>query len=221
MSLKVQKRTIGQPMVNIDWHALEQRCRNQGIRIIAGVDEAGRGPLAGPVVAAAVVFDTATRIEGVNDSKKLSERQRSFLFDEILLGAVDVGVGIVAHDEIDRINILQASILAMRKAVDELRVIPEVILADGNSFSHEAIRVENVIGGDGKCFSVAAASIVAKVTRDRIMREYHLLFPDYGFERHKGYGTPEHLAAIRRHGLCRIHRRSFRCGSPSGGSDER
>jgi len=197
---------------NFDWFAVEYRYRKQEIDMIAGVDEAGRGPLAGPVVAAAVVFGSGVRIEGINDSKKLAERRRIHLYEEILSTALDVGLGIVDNDEIDRINILQASILAMRKAVDGLSAIPDVILADGNSFRHDSIRFENIIGGDGKSFSIAAASIVAKVTRDRMMCEFHAKYPDYGFARHKGYGTPEHLAAIKQHGLCSIHRRSFRCG---------
>ena len=181
----------------------------KGIRIIAGVDEAGRGPLAGPVVAAAVVFPSGTHIKGVEDSKKLSEKKREEMFPLIHEQALSVGVGIVGHDIIDRINILQATILAMHKALDELTVRPDFVITDGNSFRHEILRYENIIDGDEKSFTIAAASIVAKVTRDRLMREYDAHYPQYGFAQHKGYGTKRHLEAIRQFGLCDIHRRSF------------
>jgi ribonuclease HII len=182
---------------------------DKGIRAIAGVDEAGRGPLAGPVVAAAVIFPTGTSIKGVEDSKKLSERKRADLFVAIKEQALSVGVGIVSHDVIDRINILQATILAMHKAIDELRVKPDFIIVDGNSFRHDRYSFQNIIDGDAKSFTIAAASIIAKVTRDRLMLEYHEQFPMYGFARHKGYGTRQHLEAISQFGLCQIHRRSF------------
>jgi ribonuclease HII len=182
---------------------------DKGIRAIAGVDEAGRGPLAGPVVAAAVIFPTGTSIKGVEDSKKLSERKRADLFVAIKEQALSVGVGIVSHDVIDRINILQATILAMHKAIDELRVKPDFIIVDGNSFRHDRYSFQNIIDGDAKSFTIAAASIIAKVTRDRLMLEYHEQFPMYGFARHKGYGTRQHLEAISQFGLCEIHRRSF------------
>jgi ribonuclease HII len=181
----------------------------KGIQTIAGVDEAGRGPLAGPVVAAAVVFPSGTHIKGVEDSKKLSEKRREELFPLIKEQAMAVGVGIVGHDIIDRINILQATILAMHKAIDELTIKPEFVITDGNSFRHEDLPYENIIDGDEKSFTIAAASIVAKVTRDRLMREYDTRYPQYGFAQHKGYGTKRHLEAIRRFGLCDIHRRSF------------
>jgi len=181
----------------------------KGIRTIAGIDEAGRGPLAGPVVAAAVIFPEGTHIPGVDDSKKLSEKKREELFLRIKEQALSVGVGIVGHETIDRINILQATILAMHKAVDELNVKPDYLIVDGNSFRHETYPYQNIIDGDAKCFTIAAASIVAKVTRDELMREYHARYPLYGFAQNKGYGTKQHIEAIRRYGVCDIHRRSF------------
>lgn len=183
-----------------------------GIETIAGVDEAGRGPLAGPVVAAAVVFPKGTFIDGVDDSKKLSGEKREHLSRLIRGQAAAIGIGVVSHEVIDRINIYQASILAMRKAVDQLQIRPGIILADGNSFSHDEVEFHNIIDGDAKCFTIAAASIIAKVSRDSMMMEYDRQFPLYGFARHKGYGTREHLAAIRQHGLSEIHRKSFKTG---------
>lgn len=181
----------------------------KGFRTVVGIDEAGRGPLAGPVVAAAVVFPSGTLIKGVEDSKKLSEKKREELFPMIKEQALCVGVGIVNHEVIDRINILQATILAMHKAIDELAVKPDFIIVDGNSFRHDVYPFQNIIDGDEKSFTIAAASIIAKVTRDRLMQEYHVQYPLYGFARHKGYGTKQHLDAIRQYGLCDIHRRSF------------
>ncbi len=180
-----------------------------GIKTVAGIDEAGRGPLAGPVVAAAVVFPTGTSIKGVEDSKKLTEKRREELFPLIKRQALSVGVGIVSHDVIDRVNILQATILAMRKAIDDLTVRPEFVIVDGKSFRYDFLPYQNIVDGDEKSFTIAAASIIAKVTRDRLMREYHIQYPLYGFAQHKGYGTRQHLEAIRRYGLCSIHRRSF------------
>ncbi|MEX0602366.1 MAG: ribonuclease HII [Bacteroidota bacterium] len=180
-----------------------------GIENIAGVDEAGRGPLAGPVVAAAVVFPRGIVIDGVDDSKKLTPGKREELYPIIRSHALSVGFGIVDHEVIDRINILQASLLAMRKALAALEVVPGLALVDGNSFRHETIPFRTVIDGDARCFSIAAASILAKVTRDRIMVDFDRRFPGYGFARHKGYGTKEHREALRQLGLCEIHRRSF------------
>jgi ribonuclease HII len=176
---------------------------------VAGVDEAGRGPLAGPVVAAAVIFEPEVRLPLVNDSKKLTERKREELYHRILEKAVAIGVGTVSHGVIDRINILQASMLAMNKAIDQLKVEPQQLLVDGNFFRHERVPVENIIKGDELSHAVAAASIIAKVTRDSLMKVYDEIFPHYGFAKHKGYGTREHVAAIHRHGLCEIHRRTF------------
>jgi ribonuclease HII len=181
----------------------------QGIEHIAGVDEAGRGPLAGPVVAAAVILPKGLLIDGVNDSKVLSAKQREALFHEIYAMALAVGVGIIGHEVIDRINIYQASILAMRKAIEKLTIVPSMVLADGNSFKHETWRYQNIVAGDAKSVTIAGASVIAKVTRDNLMLEYHEQYPQYGFDRHKGYGTKVHMEALRQHGMCPIHRRSF------------
>jgi ribonuclease HII len=187
----------------------EQVLWQSGVQAIAGVDEAGRGPLAGPVVAAAVIFPVACVVEGVDDSKKLSSTRREELFSAIRERATAIGVGIVDHQEIDRINILQATFRAMYSAVDNLAVRPDHLLVDGNSFPARDIPFTTIIHGDALCHAIAAASIIAKVTRDRIMLEQDVLYPEYGFARHKGYGTSEHRAAIERWGLCPIHRRSF------------
>ncbi len=193
----------------IDLHRFERPYWLRGMTRVAGVDEAGRGPLAGPVVAVAVIFEPGICIPFVNDSKKLSGKKREELFAAINEKAIAIGIGTVSHDVIDRINILQASMLAMHKAIDQLKLEPEQLLVDGNFFRHERIPVENIIKGDALSHSVAAASIIAKVTRDALMRQYDLMFPQYGFAKHKGYGTQEHVAAIRRHGFCEIHRRTF------------
>ncbi|MBI4428478.1 MAG: ribonuclease HII [Ignavibacteriales bacterium] len=189
---------------------IERKLWQQGVKLIAGVDEAGVGPLAGPVVAAAVVFPKHLQIAGVDDSKKLTQGKRDELLEVIKNKALSCGVGVVDHNEIDRINVLQASILAMKKALSNLNVTPGFIIADGRAFFHETIRYRNIIDGDARCFTIAAASIIAKVTRDRLMMEYHERFPLYGFDQHKGYATKQHLAAIRQYGLCEIHRKSFR-----------
>jgi ribonuclease HII len=188
---------------------IEQALWSQGIASIAGVDEAGRGPLAGPVVAAAAMFPKNTMIDNVDDSKKCTAKQREELFTVIMEQAVCVGIGIVDHEEIDRINILQATILAMRKSIEHMTVRPEYAIIDGNSFKHETLKFQTIIKGDEKSFTIAAASIVAKVTRDRLMCELDSRFPQYGFAQHKGYGTRQHIEAIRTYGLCEIHRRSF------------
>jgi len=178
---------------------------------IAGVDEAGRGPLAGPVVAAAVIFPREVFISGVNDSKRLSAHLRESLYDRILAAALSVGIGQASPQEIDQLNILQASLLAMKRAIDGLSVTPEHILVDGcRSIPEVSIPQMVLTRGDQRCFSIAAASIIAKVHRDRIMRDYHRIYPCYSFDRHKGYPTSAHVAAIARYGLCDIHRRSFR-----------
>ena len=198
-----------------DMHAFERPYWMNDVLLVAGVDEAGRGPLAGPVVAAAVIFEPGTLIPFVNDSKQVPEKKREELFRAISENAVSIGIGIVDHRVIDRINILQASLLAMNKAIAALSVEPQQLLVDGNFFRHERIPVQNVVHGDALSHSIAAASIVAKVTRDRMMREFDSQFPLYGFARHKGYGTPEHVAAIHRYGLSEIHRRSFRIPLPT------
>ncbi len=187
-----------------------------GVRGVAGIDEAGRGPLAGPVVAAAVVFPEEVWIQGVDDSKALTPGRRERLYDAIAGCAEDVGVGIVSHVEIDALDILRATVRAMREAVGRLRTPPGHLLIDGPRFSHPEIPSTSIVGGDARCFTIAAASIVAKVTRDRMMVEYDRLYPGYGFARHKGYGTPAHLEAIRTLGPCPIHRASFTLPSRRG-----
>lgn len=180
-----------------------------GEELVAGVDEAGRGPLAGPVVAAAVLFAKGEYVEGVRDSKVLAPEVREELFGRIAARAIGVGVGTVGHGEIDRVNILQATFLAMHQAVAALPVRPQHLLVDGNRFRECGVPFTLLVDGDALSFSIAAASIVAKVTRDRIMVAYDREYPEYGFARHKGYATPEHRRAIMRVGLCPIHRRSF------------
>ena len=175
----------------------------------AGVDEAGRGPLAGPVVAAAVVVTPEHRVRGVADSKVLTPERRDELYTVIHARALAVGVAIVDHLTIDRVNILQATRLAMREALRQLSVAPDLVITDFVALPDIACPQKNLVDGDARCASVAAASIVAKVTRDRIMLELDKQFPEYGFARHKGYATPDHLAALDRHGPCPVHRRSF------------
>jgi ribonuclease HII len=188
---------------------IERTLWKQGIESVAGVDEAGRGPLAGPVVAAAVIFPKECIVEHVDDSKKCTPKQREKLYTLIMERALSVGLGVVDHEVIDRINILQATIMAMRKSIENMNIQPEYSLIDGNSFTHATLRFRNIVGGDARSFTIAAASIIAKVTRDRLMCELDLRFPQYGFARHKGYGTRRHIEAIRMYGLCEIHRRSF------------
>ncbi len=178
--------------------------------LMAGVDEAGRGPLAGPVVAAAVILDPRCPILGLNDSKVLSASKRERLFDEILAKALCSAVAHASVAEIDELNILQATMLAMRRAVLALRLPPKLVLVDGNRVPVLPMRCEAVVRGDALVEAISAASILAKVTRDRWCAQYDGVFPNYGFARHKGYGTVEHLAALRQHGACPEHRRSFR-----------
>jgi ribonuclease HII len=187
-----------------------------GYRLVAGIDEAGRGPLAGPVVAAAVILPSPFPVAGIDDSKKLSARRRSELFDGILAHAVGVGVGRVEPALIDRINILRASLLAMEKAVADLLVQPDYLLIDGTFTIETPLPQRALPKGDARSLSIAAASIVAKVTRDRIMDTYHEAYPQFGFSRHKGYPTRAHREAIREFGCCPIHRRSFK-GVTEGG----
>jgi ribonuclease HII len=190
-------------------YRFEARAWRTGLTRIAGVDEAGRGPLAGPVVAAAVVIAPDRRVRGLADSKVLPPERREELFARIHERAVAVGVGIVDHLTIDRINILEATRLAMGQALAALVLVPELIITDFVSLRACPCPQRNLVDGDARCASVAAASIVAKVTRDRLMRELDAKFPAYGFAKHKGYATAEHIAAIDRHGLCPQHRRSF------------
>jgi ribonuclease HII len=188
----------------------EKKCYENGYKYIAGIDEAGRGPLAGPVVAAAVILPKDCLIEGVNDSKKVSEKKREKLYDVIIQNAVAWGVGIMDNNVIDEINILNATRKAMHTAIEELQVKPDYILIDAEKkVDTNGIPYLPIIKGDALSISIAAASIIAKVTRDRMMREYDKIFPMYGFEKHKGYGTKAHVEAIRENGLCMIHRKSF------------
>ena len=176
---------------------------------VAGIDEAGRGPLAGPVVAAAVILDPEQEIFYINDSKKLSEHKREELYPEILEKSLAHGIGIVGADEIDEINILQATYKAMRLAVRQLALRPGILLVDAVTIPDLPFRQIPIIKGDAKSLSIGAASILAKVTRDRLMREMDRLYPEYGFAVHKGYGTAAHIEALRKYGPCPIHRRSF------------
>jgi ribonuclease HII len=177
--------------------------------LVAGVDEAGRGPLAGPVVAAAVILDDLKRIKGLNDSKQLTHRTRERLYDEIRAKALCCSIAEASVEEIDTLNILQATMLAMRRAVEGLRLKPAKVLVDGNQLPVLRIHAEAIVGGDAKVKAISAASILAKVHRDRLCVQMHEVHPRYGFDAHKGYGTPEHLAALREHGACPWHRRSF------------
>ena len=187
----------------------EARAWKTGVTRLAGIDEAGRGPLAGPVVAAAVIIGPERRIKGLADSKLLTAEQREALFHVISERAVAIGVGIVDHQTIDRINILQATRLAMTEAVARLAVEPDLVITDFVALRELTCPQRNLVDGDARCASVAAASIIAKVTRDRLMLEADRNFPEYGFARHKGYATPDHLAALDAHGPCPLHRRSF------------
>jgi len=182
----------------------------QGITYVAGVDEAGRGPLAGPVVAAAVIFPANFFLAGVDDSKKLSHHLREQLYPQIIANCLSYGVSAVSVEEIDHINIYQAAMLAMRQALAQLSPPAQHVLVDGRNIPQLALPQTSIIKGDGLSFTIGAASIIAKVTRDRIMLDYHRAFPRYGFDKHKGYATPAHLTALRQNGPCEIHRRSFR-----------
>ncbi len=189
---------------------IEEEMHNQGINYICGIDEAGRGPLAGPVVVAAAIMPRDSMIEGVNDSKKLSEKKREALYELITNEAIAWGVGIIDQKEIDRINILNATKEGLTTAVKSLQVKPDRIIVDAlNGIDTLGIPYTSIIKGDAKCYSIAAASIIAKVTRDRIMRQWDEIYPMYGFEKHKGYGTAAHIAAIKEYGLCPLHRLSF------------
>lgn len=176
---------------------------------ICGIDEAGRGPLAGPVVAGAVILPKGKRILYVNDSKKLSEKKRNELFDVIKEETLSYGIGIVSPEKIDEINILQATYEAMRQAVNQLSVLPDILLNDAVTIPGIDVRQIPIIKGDAKSLTIASASILAKVTRDQMMIEYDSLYPEYGFAKHKGYGTKAHIEAIKEYGACPIHRKTF------------
>ena len=189
---------------------MEQELYQKGFRAIAGIDEAGRGPLAGPVVVAGVIMPKDSMIEGVNDSKKVSEKKREKLYDQIIEEAISYSVAIIGQDCIDDINILNATKQGVTTVVEELDVKPDLILVDAlTHINTKGIPYDSIIKGDAKCYSIAAASILAKVTRDRIMRQWDEIYPQYGFAKHKGYGTSAHILAIKEYGLCPIHRRSF------------
>lgn len=187
----------------------EEAARREGYLVIAGMDEAGRGPLAGPVCAAAVILDPRHPIYGVNDSKKLTPHQRGLLKPQIEQFALAVGVSMVDEKTIDEINILEATKRCMKQALANLKIKPDIVLIDALTLPDADIVQKGIIGGDAKSVSIAAASIIAKETRDAFMLEMDKLYPQYGFARHKGYGTKEHIEAIRKYGPCPIHRRSF------------
>lgn len=188
----------------------EEKLYHNGMKYICGIDEAGRGPLAGPVVVGAVIMPQSSFIEGINDSKKVSEKKRELLYEQITNEAIAWSVGIIDQREIDKINILNATKKALTMAVEELEIKPELILVDAlEHINTLGIPVQSIIKGDATRYSIAAASIIAKVTRDRIMRQWDEVYPQYGFASHKGYGTAKHIQAIKEYGICDLHRRSF------------
>jgi ribonuclease HII len=189
--------------------AFDKKYLNKKIKYLAGVDEAGRGPLAGPVVAAAVVFKKNTFLEGVNDSKQLTEKQREKLYDQIIASALSYSVSVVNHNVIDDMNILNASLRAMKNAVDDLKIKPDLVLVDGNKKFDSEIQIIPIVKGDTKSFSIAAASILAKVTRDRLMKDLAKEYPNYFWEQNKGYPTKKHREIIRQIGPSPLHRKTF------------
>ena len=193
----------------MEWFLYENEVVKNGYNSICGVDEAGRGPLAGPVCAAAVILNPDQIIEGVNDSKKLSEKKREELFDIIKEKAVSYNIAWASVEEIEEINILNAAMLAMKRAVEGLKIPADYALIDGNKTPDLKIPCRAIVKGDATSMSIAAASILAKVSRDRLMREYAEKYPEYSFEKHKGYGTKLHTEAIKKYGICEIHRPSF------------
>ena len=196
-------------MSNVNMWEIENGIYDEGFEIICGVDEAGRGPLAGPVCAAAVILPKGLEIPGLTDSKKLTDKKRRELFPVIKEQAIAYGIGLASHDEIDEINILQATYLAMERALAQLTVKPDIALIDGNRAKDFALPVRTVVKGDSLSMNIAAASILAKVTRDDLMLELAEKYPQYGFEVHKGYGTKAHYEALRAHGASEIHRKTF------------
>lgn len=189
---------------------IENDFHKKGIQYIAGIDEAGRGPLAGPVVVGVVIMKPDSFIEGINDSKKISEKKRELLYEKIISEAIDWSVGIIDQKEIDQINILNATKKALTMAIQNLSIKPDQIIVDAlENINTLKIPYTSVIKGDAKIYSVSVASIIAKVTRDRIMREYDTVYPQYGFAGHKGYGTAKHIQAIKEYGPCPLHRRTF------------
>ena len=196
-------------MSNVTMWEIENSFYSDEIQVICGVDEAGRGPLAGPVCAAAVILPKDLQIPGLTDSKKLTDKKRRELFPLIQEQALAYGIGFATEQEIDEINILQATFLAMQRALEQLNIKPDLALIDGNREKDFGIPVKTVVKGDSLSANIAAASILAKVTRDNLMQEMAETYPQYGFEIHKGYGTKAHYAALREHGACPIHRMSF------------
>lgn len=197
-----------QRLINLKQYECE--LRSKGYKYICGIDEAGRGPLAGPVVVASVIMPENSMIEGVNDSKKVSEKKREKLYDLILSEAISYGVGIIGQDEIDEINILNATKKGLTISLQELTQKPDLIIVDAlNNIDTLGTKYESIIKGDAKCYSISAASIIAKVTRDRIMREWDKVYPQYGFVAHKGYGTVAHIKALKEYGACPLHRKTF------------
>ena len=188
----------------------EREAEHSGYRSVAGVDEAGRGPLAGPVVAAAVVLPPELSLPGLRDSKKMSPASREILYDQIIAECTGFGIGTVDEHTIDEINILQAALLAMKKAVEQLPVPVDMLLIDGNRGIETSTHQKTIVGGDDASLSIAAASVLAKVTRDRMMERYHEQYPEYEFSRHKGYGTRLHRERIQQYGPCPIHRKTFK-----------
>ncbi len=189
---------------------MEKQLYQKGFQKICGIDEAGRGPLAGPVVVAGVIMPENSMIEGINDSKKVSEKKREKLYNKILEEAISYSVAIIGQEEIDKINILNATKRGVTKVVEELDIKPDLIIVDAlTHIDTKGIPYDSIIKGDSKCYNIAAASIIAKVTRDRIMREWDEIYPQYGFITHKGYGTAKHIEAIKKFGICSIHRTSF------------
>lgn len=193
----------------MDWLEYENAALNSGFEVICGIDEAGRGPLAGPVYAAAVILPKGHIIEGVNDSKKISEKKRDLLFDKIIDECVCYSIGTASEQEIDEINILQATFLAMRRAVEGLEIKPDIALVDGNKKPGLDIAEQTIVKGDSKSANIAAASIIAKVSRDRYMLEMAEKYPEYQFEKHKGYGTKLHYEMLEKYGISPIHRKTF------------
>ncbi len=193
----------------MDWLEYENAALNSGFEVVCGIDEAGRGPLAGPVYAAAVILPKGHIVEGVNDSKKISEKKRNLLFDKIIDECVCYSIGTASEQEIDEINILQATFLAMRRAVAGLEIKPDIALVDGNKKPGLDIAEQTIVKGDSKSANIAAASIIAKVSRDRYMLEMSEKYPEYQFEKHKGYGTKLHYEMIEKYGISPIHRKTF------------
>ena len=196
-------------MSEVNMWEIEDSLKEKNIMVICGVDEAGRGPLAGPVCAAAVILPDHVEIAGLNDSKKLTDKRRRELFPVIQDCALAYGIGLASHEEIDTLNILQATYLAMERALSQLQMKPDMALIDGNRSKDFGIPVQTVVKGDSRSANIAAASILAKVTRDDLMLEYAKEYPEYGFDVHKGYGTRAHYDALRAHGPCAIHRMTF------------